>query len=126
MKELNRTKSKYCGNVCLTDDMKNSYFVIADFMLGDADSYTTELQGSFKKINKEMINIVVALEASKGRHTDDMLLGEYLDIPYSESSYWSFEGYKVLFMDKNRDIFDVTIQFDASEMNYIKSENIYR
>lgn len=124
MKVLNKVKSSYCGNVCLTDEMKGSFFILADFMLGDVD--VTKIQGSFKRITKEMINIVLALEVAKDKYTEDMIYTEYLDIPYSESSYWSFQGYQVLYLDKNSQVFEVTLQFEGDEIYFIQAEKIKR
>ena len=120
--KINKTKD--CAPVCITDEMKGHFFIVAEFMLGDADSYSSDIQGSAKKATKEFTNIVVALEASKDRYTEDMLLTEYLNIPYSESSYWSFKGYKVYFMDKDKVAYNVRVEFEELEKNYILSENI--
>jgi len=120
--KLNKTKE--CASVCITDSMKGHYFVVAEFMLGDADSFTSKIQASAKKSTKDFVKVVVALEASKGRYTEDMILADYLDIPYSESSYWSFQGYKVYFMDSNKVVYDVNVSFEENEQNFILSENI--
>jgi len=123
MEVVIKNKSKFCGNVCLTEDMKGRFLIVSDFMLGDADSYTTELQGSFKKVSKEMINIVIALECSENKYTEDINY-EFLDLPYSESSYWSFDEYKVLYNDKYGEIFDVELEFNEDEKALIESQKI--
>lgn len=126
MKVLSKTKSKYCGNSCLTDEMRGTFFIVTNFMLGDADSEITKIQGSFKRITKEMINIVLALEVSVDKNTDEMTLTEFLNLPYSESSYWSFQSYSVMFLDKSGDVFDVALEFEEDELAFIKSEKIYK
>ena len=120
--KLNKTKE--CTSVCITDTMKGHYFVVAEFMLGDADSFTSRIQVSAKKSTKDFVKIVVALEASKGRYTEDVLISDCLDIPYSESSYWSLQGYKIYFMDNYKIIYDVSVSFEEMENNFILSENI--
>ncbi len=118
-----KDSSRFCINTCLLDS-KNSYVLLSSFMLGDGDGDKDVVQFSGKKINKELKNLILALEVIPDDIDDKKLMNDYLETPYSEGSYWSFQGYNLIFLDKSGKMFKCDIEFDENEKNIIKANNI--
>ena len=64
------------------------------------------------------------LDSDVSEYDKDRNMGEYLEIPYSEYSNYSFQGYTLVFLDKDSNIFKCNINFDENEKNIINSFNI--
>ncbi len=119
----NKKSSKICINTCLLDST-NQYVLLSSFMQGDADGYKDIIQTSGKKITKEFKNLILALEVIPRDLEDITFMKDFIEIPYSEFSYWSFEDYKVVFIDKNKDIFECNVAFNEVEEVIIKANTI--
>ena len=122
----NKTKTNYCGSICFSEESINSYFLVCDFMLGDADGDKQIIQGNWEKVTKEFTNMVLALEVAPSNPDEIKVMGEYIETPYSESAYWTFEGYEIFFVDKNKDIFICSISFSDEETAFIKSFTLFQ
>lgn len=121
--KLKKVDNKFC-NVILPD--KETYYIITNFMLGDADGYETINQLSFKSLNEPIKNFILKLYDFVDTYTEDisteeLYFGFELDLPYFEASYYSFTHFDIVYLDSNRNIIPCEIILDKNEECIIKS-----
>ena len=115
------TKANNCPKICITDSGE-SYILVTDFMLGDADANKEIIQYQGKKVTKDLKNLILALEIAPTDPDDIKIMKDHIERPYSESSSWSYQGYELIFIDKEKKIYNCSIKFDENELNIIKAE----
>lgn len=115
---------------CDTLHDTEKFYIITEFMMGDADGYETITQDRFSKLTKDTENYIMALNAMVGCHNDDefkfyedcVLLDKFeFDFPYCEFSSYSFQSFDIIYFDKDRNIFRCEIIYNENELNIIKS-----
>lgn len=118
-------KGKINNNVdCPTLPETEMFYVVTEFMLGDADGEHIEVQESFKKLDKKIKNYILKLETLLGEYTEDLdheYMGLEFNPPFTEHSYYSFVSLSIIYLDKDRNILPCTIQYDENEMNILKA-----
>lgn len=111
---------------CKTLKDKNKFYLLTDFMLGDADGYENINQFSFSKLDKNVQNYILKMYELVGSCTEDINSEEYyfgyeLYIPYTEFGYYSFTNFDIVYLDENRNIIPCKIVLDENEKNIVKS-----